>query len=93
MTEQGQSYDFACRGQWKIDAQAQTNADGNGAGQGGLVGVWLTGYQLSEPFKLGTRGKLVAPKEAQLFVRCYDAWTSLEDNEGRVKLFLRKSKE
>ena len=92
LSEPGQSYDFACRGQWKIDAQAQTTADGDGAGQGALVGVWLSDFQLSEPFRLGTRGKLVAPKEAQLFVRCRDAWTNLGDNEGRVKLFLRKSR-
>lgn len=93
LAESGQSYEFACRGQWKIDARDQLNADGDGAGQGALVGVWLSGYQLSEPFALGTRGKFVAPQEAQLFVRCGDAWTSLGDNEGSVKLFVRKSRE
>ena len=93
LVEPGQAYDFACRGQWKIDAETQVDADGDGAGQGALVGVWMSGYQLSEPFALGTRGKFVADQKAQLFVRCRDAWTSLGDNKGSVKLFLRKAKE
>ena len=88
LAESGQAYDFACQGQWKIDSQTQTDAGGDGAGQGALVGVWLAGYQLSEPFALGTRGKFVAPKEAQLFVRCRDAWTSLGDNEGSGEVVL-----
>ena len=48
---------------------------------------------MSDPFALGTRGKFVAAEKAELFVRCRDAWTNLGDNEGSVKLFLRKSKE
>ena len=55
--------------------------------------MWLTGYQLSKSFELGTRGKFIAPQKGQLFVRCRDAWTNLEDNQGQVKLYLQKSKE
>ena len=91
--EAGQAYDFAGLGKWKIDSQTEVNADGDGVGQGKLVGVWLTGYQLSKPFELGTRGKFVAPQKGLLFVRCRDAWTNLEDNQGQMKLYLRKSKE
>ena len=91
--EAGQAYDFAGLGQWKIDSQTEVNADGDGVGQGTLVGVWLSDYQLSEPFELGTRGKFTAPKKGLLFVRCRDAWTNLEDNQGQVRLYLRKSKE
>ena len=93
LAEPGQAYDFDCHGQWRVNAQTQTNADGDGAGQGTLVGVWMSGLKLGEPFTLGTQGKLVAPKEAQLFVRCHDAWTSLADNTGSVKLSLKKSKD
>ena len=89
---QGQAYEFTCSDQWRIDANVKLNADGDKAGQGRLVGVWLADYQLGEPFELGARGKLVASKRAQLFVRCRDAWTSLGDNQGSVKLTLRKSK-
>ena len=91
LAEPGQGYSFACRGQWKIDDRALLNADGDGAGQGRLVGAWLADYQLSQPFELGTRGTFVAPRKAQLFVRCRDVWTSLGDNEGSVKLLLRKT--
>ena len=93
LAEPGQAYSFACSGQWKIDVQNQMNADGDKAGQGALVGVWLSDYRLSEPFAMGARGKFVAQQKAQLFVRCRDAWTSLGDNEGSVKLVLRKAKE
>ena len=93
LAEAGQVYDFAGLGKWKIDPQTEVNADGDGVGQGALVGVWLTGYQLSKPFELGTRGKFIAPQKGQLFVRCRDAWTNLEDNQGQVRLYLRKSKE
>ena len=93
LAEPGQTYDFACHGRWKIDAQTEVNANGDGAGQGALVGIWLSGYQLSEPFAFGARGKLVANKKAQLFVRCRDTWTNLGDNKGSVKLYLQKSNE
>ena len=93
LAEPGQAYSFACSGQWKIDGQSQLSADGDSAGQGRLVGVWLSDYQLSEPFELGTQGNFVAPRKAQLFVRCRDAWTSLADNTGSVKLSLKKSKD
>ena len=90
--EAGQVYDFAGLGKWKIDPQTEMNADGDGVGQGTLVGVWLSDYQLSKPFELGTRGKFIAPQKGHLFVRCRDAWTNLEDNQGQVRLYLRKSK-
>ena len=92
LAEPGQAYDFASRGQWSIGSPSKLDADGDEAGQGALVGVWLDDYQLSEPFALGTRGKFVAKQKGQLFVRCRDAWTKLDDNKGHVKLYLRKAK-
>ena len=75
LAEPGQTYDFDCHGQWRVNAQTQTNADGDGAGQGTLVGAWLSGFKLGEPFELGTQGKLVAPQGGSSFrslPRCLD---------------------
>ena len=93
LAEAGQAYDFASRGQWKIDSQTEVSADGDGAGQGALIGAWLNDYQLSKPFELGARGRFVAAQDGELFVRCRDAWENLSNNAGQVKLYLRKSKE
>lgn len=88
----GLVYEYAARGEWNIGPTEALDADGNEAGRGRLVGVWFSGFRLSEPFELGVRGSFVAPQDGQLFVRCQDDWGRIADNEGEVTLFLRRGK-
>ena len=90
--ESGMAYQYAAKGQWKTSATTVSDADGNRAGQGRLVGAWFSNFKLSEPFELGARGRFIASQDGQLLVRCRDDWGSLADNEGEIQLFLRISK-
>ncbi|MDG1874727.1 MAG: hypothetical protein P8J27_12500 [Mariniblastus sp.] len=89
---EGVSYDAATKGNWKITAGGnEMTARGDDQGRGKLIGVILTGFELGEPFDLGTRGSFVAKTEGQLYVRCRDEWTGLEDNSGEVTMYLRRT--
>lgn len=90
--ENGVRYEFAAQGQWQTSQTTASDANGDPAGQGSLIGAWFSDFQLSEPFELGVRGSFIAPQNGQLFVRCRDDWGSLTDNQGEIKLFLRKAK-
>ena len=87
------SYDFAGVGKWKITAGIEElSADGDGSGRGQLIGAILKDYQLGEPFELGQKGSFVAQTDGQLYVRCRDKWTALQDNQGEITLHLRRTK-
>ena len=87
----GTSYDFVAEGEWSLDSSPPTDADGSESGAGRLVGVIYKDFALSKPFDLGTKGTFVAPSEGHLYVRCNDEWTDLGNNEGAVKLDIRKT--
>ena len=87
------SYDYAGMGKWKLTAgNEELSADGDGSGRGQLIGAILKDYQLGEPFELGQKGSFVAPTDGQLYVRCRDKWTALQDNQGEITLHLRRTK-
>ena len=91
-TRSGVSYDFAGQGKWKLTGgDEELTADGDGSGRGQLIGVILKDYELSEPFELGQKGSFVAYSDGQLYVRCRDKWTGLQDNEGEITLHLRRT--
>ena len=88
----GQSYDVAAQGQWKIVEQGDAcSADGDAQGRGRLVGVIFDNYKLSAPIELGTRKSFVAPVRGNLYLRCLDDWHSLADNDGELTVHLRIS--
>ena len=88
------SYDFSAEGSWGIGKGTEDlSADGSPAGEGRLVGTLMNEFELSAPFELGSAGTWIAPSEGQLFVRCQDAWTELEDNSGSVKLTIKRAPE
>lgn len=91
---QGESYDYSASGEWSIDPEAETKltADGNEAGEGKLIGVLFEDYELSEPFELGAEGTFEAPQDGKLYVRCREAWESIEDNKGTLTLRMSLSK-
>ena len=89
---EGTSYDYSAEGTWGIGKGTEDlSADGSSTGEGRLIGALMNGFQLSPPFELGNAGTWVAPSEGQLFVRCRDAWTELEDNSGSVKLTIKRT--
>lgn len=86
------SYDFAAQGKWKLTAgDEELSADGDGTGRGQLIGAILKDYQLGQPFELGEKGSFVAETDGQLYVRCRDQWTGLQDNDGEITLHLRRT--
>ena len=88
---EGTSYDFAAEGEWSLDSSTETNADGNERGSGRLIGTIYKDFALSKPFDLGVKGSFVAPSEGHLYVRCNDDWTDLGNNDGTLKLEIRKT--
>lgn len=99
----GSGYDFAARGLWRVDDyRGNVDADGWPRGEGRLVAAILTddtsksaapqpaAPQLNAAFRLGSKGSFIAPQSGKLYVRCCDAWTQLDDNQGACKLHLRR---
>jgi len=81
-------YEFSGAGQWQTDDESGLcDADGHPNGSGQLVGAVFDtdAYELSEPFELGVFGKLTAPRDGQLFVRCQEDWHRIDDdNAGTI---------
>jgi hypothetical protein len=89
---ESESYDFSAAGKWRTaKAGDEIDADGNEAGVGRLEGVILSGFELGEPFPLGSYGSFKAPQAGNLYVRCADEWNALADNDGKVTLKLKLS--
>jgi hypothetical protein len=92
---EGETYEFVAQGQWQVgpdeDACSADGADGAN-GEGRLLGAIYEGFQLSQPISMGTRGKFTARGNGQLFLRCADQWNDIEDNKGRLKVFVRKAR-
>ena len=103
LLEQSQGYDFICPGSkddngkrvppvWQIRKDQTVSPSGNARGDGRLIGAILSDFELSEPFEIGSK-KLAAeiPASGQLYVRCREKWNAIGDNEGQVKVYVRKS--
>ncbi len=88
---EGTSYEHQTEGAWGIGKGTEgLSADGTTTGEGKLIGVLLNNFQLSKPFELGTQGAWIGSGEGQLYLRCDDAWTELEDNSGELEVTFRK---
>ena len=88
----GTSYDFLAEGSWGIGKGSEDlSADGSPSGEGRLVGALMNEFELSKPFKLGSKETWIAPSEGQLYLRCQDAWTELDDNTGSIKVTIRQT--
>ena len=87
----GQTYEYVAQGQWQTDPEFEASTASGLNGQGRLVGAIFEDYLLSETIRLGQRGKFVAETDGQLYLRCDDKWNQIEDNKGRLKVYLRKA--
>ena len=87
---EGTTYAVETSGTWKLakDGEALPPA-GAESGEGRLVGVIFSDYELSEPFDLPTESTWTAPSDGDLFLRCYDDWGAIADNKGTVKVKLK----
>ena len=86
----GKRYVYQAKGTWSTGRdRPETNADGDGEGNGELIGVVMNNFRLSEPFVLGDSGSFTAPFSGDLFLRCGDRWNELNDNEGIVRVSFR----
>ena len=91
--KKGVTYEFVDgeKTKWKIGNSGEAlSADGDSLGNGKLVAVIYKDYKLSKPIELGKRGSFRAPESGQLFLRCRDKWTALDDNEGSITVHFRK---
>ena len=88
----GDSYEFAAQGKWKTDAETEVDADGNADGNGALEAVVFNDFSLSDPITLGKRGSFTAPSDGHLFMRCKDDWTDLSNNDGKLSVFFKRTK-
>ena len=93
--ERGVSYDVAAQGTWKIAGDGdEFDADGDAAGRGRLLAVVMDEkLQLSEPIELGKRVTWEAPADGALYLRCHDQWNRLEDNDGQLQVWVRRTPE
>jgi hypothetical protein len=89
--QQGVTYDFATKGEWQTNpAEEKVSANGDKSGTGKLIGTVLTdNYMLTEVIPMGTRGKFTASQNGQLYVRCQDAWSQIDDNSGDLDVYIR----
>jgi hypothetical protein len=85
----GNIYQLTCAGLWSTAEDAADAAPAAAADTAGaLVGCLMRDDRLSAPFLLTTTPAFLAPGDGELYVRCHDAWTSLHDNRGEVRLEL-----
>lgn len=93
LLKKGASYEVTTSGNWKVDkAGGGCDGDGEKSGNGRLVGVLFDNYKLSKPIDLGKKTSFVAPADGELFLRCQDTWSKLDDNDGELVVDLQVSR-
>ena len=96
----GQTYEVVAAGEWAVDGQPAFAADGQANGRGQLIGAILTkreataeqgpSYVLSDEIPLGSQASFTAPADGQLFLRCREPLTQIDDNQGKIKVTVRR---
>ena len=87
----GETYEYVAKGEWSTDPEFEPATASGLNGSGRLLGTIYNSYQLSEPIRMSERGKFVAEADGQLFLRCEDKWNELDDNKGKLKVYVRKA--
>lgn len=91
LVEPGTTYDVMAEGRWRIAAAGQPlDADGEADGRGRLVAAVFADFRLSAEVPLGREASFEPPVAGQLFLRCADAWTELADNDGELRVTIRR---
>lgn len=88
----GETYSFTTDGEWRTHPEQEwLTADGGDGGKGSLMGVLYVDGVLKPPFKLGATGTFTAEHNGDLYLRCQDDWTSVTNNDGKMKVTMKKS--
>lgn len=88
--KKGDRIAYTTTGEWLLQkGQSKIGPDGDDSGQGKLVGILFSNYELSEPFDLGGSGVYTATQDGNLFLRCQDDWAKLEDNTGVITVKIK----
>jgi hypothetical protein len=100
MVKAGESYKVQSDGTWSIDGREAFSADGLSNGEGRLIGVILSKsaargdrwaeYQLSDEILLGQNAAFTASETGQLYLRCQEPLTQIGDNQGELKVTIRR---
>lgn len=81
----GTAYAITTEGQWSTSAdEPEHGPAGDRQESGKLVATLFDVETLSEPFRLDPSLPFNAQASGQLFLRCEDDWTSLNDNTGQL---------
>ncbi len=92
--ERGQSYDYVAEGTWRLtEGDEPCGPDGQDGGRGRLVGVLKADFQLFDAFDLGERGSFVAPRDADLYLRCQNDWNRIAESSGSLTVHFRRTPE
>lgn len=96
----GQTYEVQAEGEWAVDSQPAFAADGQADGRGQLIGAILTkreataehgpSYLLSDEIPLAAQARFTATADGQLFLRCREPLTQIDDNQGKIKVTVRR---
>lgn len=87
--EAGVTYRIQTAGTWKVDGLTEgCTGDGEESGEGRVLGVVMTNFELSEPIELGADMTFTVPVSGLLYLRCQDEWVALADNEGSLEVTL-----
>ena len=93
LAEEGVRYALRSSGKWSLEKRGKKIGPAGANGKGALLGILMTeDRKLSEPFTLGADKEWTAAGAGHLYLRCDDAWGSLADNAGMVKVTIRKAK-
>ncbi len=88
--QQGIEYAINTDGEWKVSQDSdELLAAGDANGNGKLIGIIFTNYELSEPFELGSVDTFTPPASGKLYLRCKDNWGELSDNSGSIKASIK----
>ena len=88
----GETYEYVAKGEWLTNPESEPATASGLNGSGRLLGtIYMSSYQLSEPIRMSERGKFTAEVDGQLFLRCEDKWNEIEDNKGRLTVYVRKA--
>ncbi|MBL8891375.1 MAG: hypothetical protein JNL67_15455 [Planctomycetaceae bacterium] len=100
LVKAGETYRIQAEGAWTTDGRDPFSADGLENGTGRLIGAILSKgenredrwaeYQLSEEFQLGEDASFSAPATGNLYLRCQEPLTQIGDNQGELKVTIRK---
>lgn len=90
--ERGQAYVVTAEGRWRTAAAGgDVDAAGDASGRGLLTAAIFSEFVLGEPIPLGAEKRFVAATDGQLMLRCADDWTQLGDNDGELKVAVRRA--